>query len=236
MADEKFHCDACDKDFAGEEGLKQHNRDKHGIGKEKKEIIKTGSEDRDKAIEKAIRRRKTMRMIKYIIPVILIIAVVAVAIVYIPESPGNDGDVPLGPAGSTHVHADYAIYLNGDKVDTEAPSFFAHEPRTHMHQPHVSLIHIHATGVTMGRFMSLIGFPFNSTCITADGNELCNEGGNELKFYVNGELNFGFNQYVLKDQNKILISYGNETEEELQEQLDSVTDLGDAASRGLIGG
>ena len=233
--DEKNRCDKCNRDFSSEEGFNQHNRDKHGIGKEKKEKRIMPKDDRDKVIEKAVKKRKTMRILKYTIPIILIIAVVAVAVVYIPKREDLTG---IGPINSQHIHADFAVYINGTQLGFNDNKYFAgdlHDRYTHLLSPYDTLIHIRATGITIGYFVKSIDIPFNSTCITDKaGNSLCNDDENTLKFYVNDEENFAFDEYLIKDQDKILISYGNETD--LQEQLASITNLSEAAAQGLISG
>ena len=239
MADAKYKCEKCNKDFETEEGFAQHNRDKHGIGKEKKpEKIVKNIDERDKAIEKVIKKRKTMKILKYTIPIILIIAVIGAAVVYLPKNTNQD-NVGVGPYGSAHIHGDLAVYINGTQLRFNDDKYFQgelHERYTHLHAPHDTLVHVHATGVTIGRFMNGIYMPFNATCITnTDEKRLCNDEVNTLKFYVNGEENFGYDQYIIKDQDKILISYGS-ADQNIREQLDSITNLSEAAAQGLIDG
>src|SRR3989344_5072178 len=237
MAEGKYRCDKCNKDFETEEGFAQHNRDKHGIGKEKKsEKNVKNTDERGKAIEKAVKKRKTMRILKYSISIILIIAVIGAAVVYLPKNtnPDNEG---VGPYGSTHIHADLAVYINGTQLSFNDNRYFAGDLRdkyAHLLSPYDSLIHIRATGITIGYFMKSIDIPFNSTCITdKNGERLCNDDTNTLKFYVKGEENPAYDKYIIKDQDKILISYGP-AGEDIQEQLASITNLSEAAAKGLI--
>ena len=237
MTDGKYKCDKCSKGFDTEEGFTQHNRDKHGMGKEIKQKPVKSIDERDKVIEKAVKKRKTMRILKYTIPIILIIAVVGAAVVYLPKNNDNAG---IGDLGSTHLHGDLAVYINGTQLRFNDDKYFQgelHERYTHLHDPHDTLVHVHATGITIGRFMRGIDMPFNATCITdKSGSRLCNDEISTLKFYVNGEENPYFDKYVIKDQDKILISFGNDLQQDIEKQLASVTDFATAASQGLIGG
>ena len=61
-------------------------------------------------------------------------------------------------------------------------------------------------------------------CLTLD-QTYCNEGNKVLKFYVNGKLNDEVSNYIIKDIDKYLITYGNEDAVAIQKQLDSVTDM-----------
>ena len=72
----------------------------------------------------------------------------------------------------------------------------------------------------------LITYSHSQVCeYVFEKENYCNDNDRKLKFYVNGQLNNEFYSYVIKDLNKILISYGNEDESEIQKQLDSITNL-----------
>ena len=66
---------------------------------------------------------------------------------------------------------------------------------------------------------------FGSNCLAFEEADYCNLGNARLRFYVNGKPNDEFDNYVIKDLDKILVSYGSESDEEIKKQLDSVTNL-----------
>ena len=67
---------------------------------------------------------------------------------------------------------------------------------------------------------------FNEECITLESKEkFCNEGNKKLKFFVNGKESNEFENYVFNDLDKILISYGDENQEEIKNQLAEITDF-----------
>jgi len=93
----------------------------------------------------------------------------------------------------------------------------------HLHDMNGSVIHKHAKGATMKLFFGTIGMSFSSECfVLDDGTEYCNEGDRILRMYVNGEENPDLENYELKDLDRILITYGDLSQEELEMQLDSV--------------
>ena len=55
--------------------------------------------------------------------------------------------------------------------------------------------------------------------------KFCNDGNKKLKFSVNGKESNEFENYVFKKLDKILISYGNDSEEEIKNQLASITNF-----------
>ena len=85
---------------------------------------------------------------------------------------------------------------------------------------------MHATGVPLWIFFESVGMRFDSNCIALENKEkFCNENNKKLKFFVNGKESNEFDNYVFNDLDKVLISYGDESEEELKNQLASITDF-----------
>ena len=70
-----------------------------------------------------------------------------------------------------------------------------------------------------------LGMDFSNNCLVVEKQSYCNAGNIKLKFYVNGQLNNEFDNHVIHNLDKILVSYGNENEAEIQKQLNSVTNL-----------
>ncbi len=130
----------------------------------------------------------------------------------------------------THEHADIAIYLDGKKMDLTQEKYQSTEEKplssdTHLHDGNGEVIHKHRTLITLGDLFDSIGIQFTKSCFILDTKEqFCNNDTNTLKFLVNGVDNDQFNTYELRDEDKILISYGDETLEEIQTQIASVSD------------
>ena len=145
----------------------------------------------------------------------------------------------IGILGSQHIHADWKIYIDGKALDFSDKS---HMERMRNNMPvssfiHVDsgapapektgdVIHMHATGVPLWILFKSIGMEFNEECITLESKEkFCNEGNKKLKFFVNGKESNEFENYVFNDLDKILISYGDENQEEIKNQLAEITDF-----------
>ncbi|MBI2134348.1 hypothetical protein HYU09_00010 [Candidatus Woesearchaeota archaeon] len=150
-----------------------------------------------------------------------------------------DSKSTIGILESQHIHADWKVYINGIELDFSDKS---HMERMQSNKPVSSFIHVdsgspspektgdilhmHATGVPLWIFFESIGLDFNKDCIILDNKEkFCNDGNKKLRFFVNGKENDEFENYVFKDLDKILISYGSDSEEELRNQLASMTDF-----------
>ncbi len=150
-----------------------------------------------------------------------------------------DPESTIGDLGSQHIHTDWKIYINGEALGDEALKHLAMDmskkdnPLTssfiHLDQgapaPEKTgdVLHMHAAGVPLWIWFESIGWKFDKDCLKAEGEEYCSDSEKTLKFYVNGQLNDEFENYVFNDGDKILISYGKEKFPEMQQQLNSIT-------------
>ncbi len=150
-----------------------------------------------------------------------------------------DSKSAIGVLGSDHSHADLKIYVNGkqldesffasfardtQRVDSEITSSFVHAENANPPEKVGDLLHMHATGVPLWIFFKSVGMDFSKDGLTLpDGQKFSGDGKRMLKFYVNGMPNSEWENYVFKDLDKILISYGSETD--LSQQLSSITDI-----------
>jgi hypothetical protein len=129
---------------------------------------------------------------------------------------------PIGPVGSTHIHADYKVYLDGQAVDFTKREYMVKAQYVHIEGMNGDVIHVHATGVTIGDFFKTLGMKFTNECFVKD-KKYCTDEQRLLKFYVNGEPNDLYGDYLIGDQDKMLISYGPK-DEDVAGQLASITD------------
>ena len=138
----------------------------------------------------------------------------------------------IGALGSTHIHADVKVYINGKAVDFSQSKYQLTTSYLHFEEGIGDVIHLHATGLTMGHLFKAVGMDFDKNCLVVEGTSLCSNDRATLKFYVNTESNNEFEKYIIKDLDKILVSYGNENESEIQKQLSSITNLAAKYSAG----
>ncbi len=152
--------------------------------------------------------------------VLLIAAMVAVLVLA-----GCAKKPQIGPLGGTHIHADFKVYIDGHAIDFAKRDYMVKAPYVHIEGMNGDVIHVHATGVTIGEFFRTLGMKFGAQCFTLNKKQkYCTGDSKTLKFYVNGEPNDLYDDYLIGDQDKILISYGNDMPEEIEKQLSSITD------------
>lgn len=133
-------------------------------------------------------------------------------------------------SGLYHAHADFKVYISGKSVDFSQEKYQSTETKhlneyVHLHDGNGEVIHKHKADVTLGLFFKSLKMDLSKDCLVMDtGEKYCNDSKNTLKMYVNGQKNDQFADYNMQDLDRILISYGSESEAQLKTQIDSVTD------------
>lgn len=207
-----FRCDKCGEAFKHREDLDKHSKSHQG------------------KIKVTIPSFTAKQL-----PVILLILVFVVSSIAFVFSFRLDGiqpqsQVKVGALGSTHEHSDLAIYVDGRQITPLGPEYYVKSQFVHVESGPGEgyVIHVHATGVTLGMFLVSLGFDFTADCLEISGTRYCTNQEKRLKFYVRRsggewEQRYENGDYVIRDMDKILISYGSETD--VSQQQSTVTDF-----------
>lgn len=137
---------------------------------------------------------------------------------------------PKNLGEKVHEHADIKVYLDNKILDLGQDQYQSTDEKsldadTHLHDGNGNNIHKHRTKKTLGDLFTSMGIQFTDTCfILETGEKYCNQGEKTLKLFVNGKENTLFGNYELTDLDRILISFGKDTPEEIISQQESVTD------------
>ena len=140
----------------------------------------------------------------------------------------------------THMHADFALFIRGQQFDFNQPQFMTdtgHEenPYAHLHEPRSTVVHVHYTGTTWDQFFRSLGFELTdpsapnldgSSSLKLPSGEVLKEGNGEtFKFFVNGVQVDGVSFTNIYDLDRVLISFGPESVDQVvSQQLPKVTD------------
>ena len=136
-----------------------------------------------------------------------------------------DSNVPGAPSGAgklgdEHEHASLLVRIFGDTFDFSSPSYQIKSSWIHFEDSDGTTIHRHSTGVTLGYLFANIGIDIDSECYKfPDGRSFCTNEDYSLKYYINHQIVKDINDHVLEEGDRILITYGNETPEQIEEQL-----------------
>ena len=164
---------------------------------------------RGKSYFAASRKKRNKRLMLIIPAVAALIAVTAYALsVYSSHiTPNNPA---YGVLGSAHVHAAFAVKLNGTKLDFSDNKYQVKSRFMHVENGDGDTLHRHATGVPVAEFFRSIKMNVTDSCFTNDnGTKFCSNGKENLEFYVNGNKTKSIADYVFNDDDRILIVYGD---------------------------
>ena len=125
-----------------------------------------------------------------------------------------------GALGDEHEHASILVRIFGDKFDFAGPAFQIKSSWIHFEAQDGTTIHRHSSGVTTGYLFETLGITLDDECyIFPDGRQFCTNEDYTLRYYINHEQVSSIEDYVFEDQDRILITYGSESPEEIEEYL-----------------
>ena len=132
-----------------------------------------------------------------------------------PGAPPNAGKL-----GDEHEHASVLVKIFGDKFDFTSPAYQIKSSWIHFEDSDGTTIHRHSSGVTLGYLFANLGIGIDSECYKfPDGRQFCTNEDYSLKYYINHRIVKDINDYVFEEGDRILITYGSETPEQIEEQL-----------------
>jgi len=185
---------------------------------------KTKKEREDKRESFAAKRTKQKRKSTLIAGgIIAIVAVIVGVSVYnftnltesAPGAPPGSGTL-----GDEHEHASMLVRIFGDKFDFSLPAYQIKNSWIHFEGQDGTTVHRHSSGVTLGYLFETLGIAIDENCyIFPDGREFCNSDEYSIKYFINHQPVESINDHVLKEGDRILISYGDENQEQIDAQL-----------------
>ena len=125
-----------------------------------------------------------------------------------------------GKLGDEHVHASLLVRIFGDTFDFSSPTYQIKSSWIHFEDTDGTTIHRHSSGVTLGFLFDTLNIGIDDECYRfPDGRQFCTNEDYSLKYYINHQLVNGIRDYVFEDGDRLLITYGNETPEQIEDQL-----------------
>jgi len=116
--------------------------------------------------------------------------------------------------------ASFAIFTNGIFRDFSASMYHNLSPHAYIQSGEPNKVQVRKKGVTWNDFFKTLPFKLTKECLTTGlGETFCTGQGGSLKFYLNGERNDNVLDEVIHSGDSILISFGNENEAQIKEQM-----------------
>jgi flagellar basal body-associated protein FliL len=199
----------------------KHNKKKDN--NPKKDKTRNPKKEREDKSYFAVTRKRRNRNLMIIVPaVIVLLAIMAYSVTLYSENLGSPSQ-DFGALGSDHVHAAFAVKLDGIKLNFSQPQYQVKSKYIHVENNDGNTLHRHSTSVPVGEFFNSLGMNLTDSCFTLENKtSYCSDGNSNLEFYVNGNKTDSIANYVLNDDDRILIVYGNKNEMETQQDLDAL--------------
>ncbi|MDR0787499.1 MAG: hypothetical protein LBG44_06490 [Gemmatimonadota bacterium] len=132
------------------------------------------------------------------------------------------------PSHGVHLHANWAVFIDGERLDLSGDEYMQEiyvcmadpehqEPidRVHMHENNQDIVHVHGPGVTWGQLMTNLDFALGDTFLFTHDAHLENTDSQTLTFVLNGMVVPSVHNRLIGDRDRLLISYGPESPEEV---------------------
>lgn len=130
---------------------------------------------------------------------------------------------PLSPTPeqqNVNLTANFGIYTNGTfRVFTPA-RYHNQSTDVYITAENPYLIHIKKPNLTWGNFFETLPMKLEKECIVTGTKEtFCTNTTKSLKFYINGQLDPNALDKEIQQDDKLFVSYGDETPEEITKQM-----------------
>jgi hypothetical protein len=182
-------------------------------------------------------KKKRQKYLMIFIPII----VAVVAILAISGSRFSSEVNKFGTVGSAHEHAAFIINVNGTPFDFSQPQYQVKSRLIHVEGGDGFTLHRHTDRVPFGEFLRSESMNLEDNCFsiseqTSDQQsqqqgqqqEYCTNGTEELRAFVNGrelESPSSLGDYILKDDDRILLIYGNQTADQITQALSELEEI-----------
>ena len=135
------------------------------------------------------------------------------------------GDVPgapenAGKLGDEHIHSSMLVRIFGDKFDFSLPNYQIKSSWIHFENQDGDTVHRHASGVELEFLFNSLGIGLDEDCFEfPDGRQFCTNEDYSLKYFINHRQVNDIRDYVVMEEDRILISYGNDDNIVIEQQL-----------------
>ncbi len=138
------------------------------------------------------------------------------------------------PPEDIHYHANFAVYVNGQRemfadpllyeeiASCEAEGAHTTRGRVHLHEQINDVVHVEDAAVTWGHFFQSIGWNIGDRYLDTVSSLLVENNAQQLHFILNGKPVSSIAGTIIGDRDRLLVSYGDLSEDQLQQQYETV--------------
>jgi len=192
------------------------------MGKKDREVKE---ERRESFVDRQTRQKRKNTLIGLAVLAGIVAIIVFAGFHFVTKTQTSPLNAPAGAGklGDEHEHASLLVRIFGDKFDFSPQQYQAKNPYIHFEAEDGNTVHRHASNVKLGYLFSTLKFGLTNECFVfpdkAKSHTFCSDKDYTLKFFINHQKVDSINDYVLHNDDRILISYGNENQTAIDAQL-----------------
>lgn len=142
--------------------------------------------------------------------------------------------VTYAAPAETHYHANFAVYVDGKQEQFSNPLLYEEisecsistdkKPgeRAHLHENIKDVVHVEDSAVTWGNFFQNINWNVSDKYLDTSEDLLVNTETKKVAYVLNGEEVSNITNKVIGDKDRLLVSYGTATKDEINKQFSTV--------------
>lgn len=164
-------------------------------------------------------------MNKLVISLSIVLGVAALCFVAIgaitihSHNPAHQPDTPLFQP----YQAAFAVYTNGTLRQFSGTMYLNQSEDVFIEASNPAIVQVKKPNITWQQFFDTLPISLTPTCLTTGtGQTFCSNQTTALRFFLNGTENPQLLQHVMKPKDRVLISYGITTAEEVLQQYKRV--------------
>ncbi len=142
--------------------------------------------------------------------------------------------VSYQPPKEVHYHANFAVYVDDKQEQFSNPLLYEEisecsistekKPgeRAHLHENIKDVVHVEDSAVTWGNFFQNINWNVSDKYLDTSEDLLVNTETNKVTYVLNGEEVSNITNKVIGDKDRLLVSYGTASKDEINKQFSTV--------------
>ena len=146
----------------------------------------------------------------------------------VPSSPSSESSssqqtIENSATPITDIQASFAIFTNGTFRVFTAAMYHNLSQDAYIDASNPNIVQVKKAGTTWNDFFSTLPFKLTPECLTTGTKEMfCTGNKGTLQFYINGEKDTYALSQEIKDGDKLLVTFGKESDAQIKQQIDKI--------------
>ncbi len=164
-----------------------------------------------------------------ILAVIIIVSVYLVLFGNVDTPQTTKSSVVTDSSPTNEEFSDYTaaflVVTNGLSRDFSASRYHNLSQSVYITSQNPQIVHVQKPNITWQDFFSTLPMGLSSSCLTTGtGQNFCDEQGGSLRFFLNGNEAPRALEAVIQPNDKLLVTFGNASDNEIQLQIKRIDD------------